>query len=186
LLGKDPDNPASKEFREGQMKALQPLIDRGDIQIAASQWFTSPVTPSTVMNKVGKILESEGKKPLAILASDQELVERANQALEKAGLSRKVPVAGLGDDLATCRRIVSGTQALTVYFPPKKLAEETAYLSAKLARKATQFDCQFVELDNGAGKVQAVLLSPVAVDAKNLDSTILRDQVQRKEDVYGK
>jgi D-xylose transport system substrate-binding protein len=75
---------------------------------------------------------------------------------------------------------------MTVYHPPKKLAEETAYLAAKLARKATQFDCQFVEVDNGTAKVRAVLLTPIAVDAKNLDSTIISDGVQKREKVYEK
>jgi D-xylose transport system substrate-binding protein len=75
---------------------------------------------------------------------------------------------------------------MTVYEPPKKLAEETAYLAAKLARKATEFDCEFVDVPNGGKTVKAVLLTPIAVDAKNLDSTIIADQVQKKEDVYGK
>jgi D-xylose transport system substrate-binding protein len=43
-----------------------------------------------------------------------------------------------------------------------------------------------VEIPNGKKNVKAVLLTPLAVDAKNLDSTIIADQVQKKEDVYGK
>ncbi len=180
LLGED--SAEGKDLREGQMKTLQPLIDRGDIRIASAQW----TRPSEAAKKMESILALEGNKVDAILASDSQMAEGAIGALEKAKLSGKVSVGGLGDDLSACRRIASGTQTMTVYHPPQKLAEETAYLAAKLARKATQFDCQFVEVDNGEKKVRAVLLTPVGVDAKNLDATVIEDKVQKKEDVYGK
>jgi D-xylose transport system substrate-binding protein len=182
LLGENPADAVSKDLRAGQMKVLQPLIDRGDIRVAASQW----ASPSGAGEKIGAILEREGNRVDAVLASDDGLAEGAIRALEEAKLSGKVPVTGRGDDLAACRRMVAGSQAMLVYQPPQKLAEETAYLAAKLARKATEFDCQFVDVDNGQKKVRAVLLTPVAVDAKNLDSTLIKDQVQTREAVYGK
>jgi D-xylose transport system substrate-binding protein len=176
LLGGDPQ--ASEELRKGQMKVLQPYIDRGDIQIAASQWNgkkpSSDGLDAILANKVD-----------AALASDDETAGRAIRTLEKMNLS-KVTVAGLGEDLATCQRIISGAQWMTIYHSPKKLAEETAYLAAKLARKATEFDCQFVEVGNGPRKVKAVLLTPLAVDAENLKSTVIEDQVQKEEDVFKK
>jgi D-xylose transport system substrate-binding protein len=186
LLGGGPMDGVSKDIREGQMKVLQPLIDRGDIQIAASHRATLHETSRGAAEEIEAILSRQSGKVDAVLASDNEAVEGAIQALEKEKLSGKVPVAGLDEDLAACRRIASGTQTMTVYHPPQKLAEETAYLAAKLARKATEFDCQFVEVDNGPAKVRAVILTPMAVDAKNLDSTVINDQVQKKEDVYGK
>jgi D-xylose transport system substrate-binding protein len=182
LLGADSTDSDSKELRAGQMKVLQPLIDRGDIRIAASQW----ARPSEVEVKTKALLAREQNRVDAVLASDSTIAERALRALEEAKLADKVPVTGRGDDLQTCRRILSGSQTMTVYSPPQKLAEETAYLAAKLARKATEFDCQFVEVESGRQKVKAVLLTPLAVDAKNLDSTVIKDGVQKKEEVYGK
>ena len=182
LLGDDPTDPVAKDLRVGQMKVLQPLIDRGDIRIAASQW----APPSGIKGKMEAILAREGNRVDAVLASDNESAGGAIRALEEAKLSGKVPVTGQGEDLSACRRVLSGSQAMMVYHPPQKLAEETAYLAAKLARKATEFDCQFVDVDNGQKKVRAVLLTPVVVDAKNLDSTVIRDQVQTREAVYGK
>ncbi len=182
LLGAGPADSNSKELQEGQMKVLQPLIDQGDIRIAASQW----AQPSEVAVKMKTVLAREQNRVDAILASDNTTAGKALQALEEAKLAGKVAVTGRGEDLQTCRRIVSGSQTMTVYSPPQKLAEETAYLAAKLARKATEFDCQFVEVESGRQKVKAVLLTPLAVDAKNLDSTIIKDGVQKKEEVYEK
>ncbi len=164
LLG----NPAgwAGGFREGQMEVLKPLIGKGDIQITASRDF--------------------GNKVDAVLASNVEEAQDAVQALDKAGLSGKVAVAGVGQDLGTCRRILAGSQTMTVYHPPQKLAEETAYLAAKLARKAKEFDCQFTAVPNGPSPVRAVLLAPLAVDAKNMDATLIHDGLWKKTEIYGK
>jgi D-xylose transport system substrate-binding protein len=178
LLGGDRLDGA--DLRKGQIKALQPFIDRGDIQIAASQWDAERKTPSS--DGLNAILAN---KVDAVLASDDEKAGRAIRTLEKMNLSQ-VAVAGLGEDLATCQRIASGAQWMTIYHPPQKLAEETAYLAAKLARKATEFDCQFVEVDNGSQKLKAVLLTPLVVDAQNLKPTVIDDQVQKEEDVFKK
>ncbi|HTA76414.1 MAG TPA: substrate-binding domain-containing protein [bacterium] len=182
LLGGDPVKKASQNFRKGQMKVLQPLIDRGDIQITASKWDAGRETS----NVLGGILDHEKNKVDAVLVSDGEKAEQVARTLEKMSLSKKVSMAGSGEDLATCQRIASGSQWITIYHPPQKLAEETAYLAAKSARKATEFDCQFVEMDNGSRKVQAVLLTPLAVDARNLKSTVIQDRVQKEDDVFGK
>ena len=182
LLGRDPADKTSQDLRAGQMKALQPLIDRGDIRIADARW----AAPSEAADAMKKILTQEAGKVDAVLASDNKTAEGVIQALNQAGLSGKVAVAGLGDDLAACRRIEARSQTMTVYPSPPRLAEEAAYLAAKLARKATEFDCQFVEEDNGSKKVPAVLVTPLTVDAGNLDSTIISDKVQTQEAVYGK
>jgi len=182
LLGGEEAEEASQNFRKGQMKALQPLIDRGDIQIAASKWDAA--RKSAEPDELGVILAREGNRVDAVLTSDDEKAGRAVRTLEKMNL--KAMVGGVGNDLATCQRIASGTQWMTITHPPQKLAEETAYLAAKLARKATEFDCQFVEVDNGPQKVQAILLTPLAVDAGNLKSTVIADGVQKEEDVFKK
>ncbi len=158
LLGGNPVDTA--DLRKGQMKVLQPFIDRGDIQIAASKWDEKKTPP----NGLDSVLTNRVD---AVLASDEDTAGRAIRTLEKRNL--KAAVAGLGEDPATCQRIADRTQFMTISHPPQKLAEETAYLAAKLARKATEFDCQFVEVDNGSQKVKAVLLTPLAVDAQNLN-----------------
>jgi D-xylose transport system substrate-binding protein len=163
---------------EGWMKGLKTSLDRGDIRIVAS---LSPQSQNAFRTQLKK-----EKKVEAILASDAEATSRAVKTLEAEGLLGKIPLAGIGEDLQTCRRILSGTQVITVYDPPQKLAEEAAYLAAKVARKAKEFDCQFTEMENSGSKTLAVLLTPEVVDAKNLDSTIIKDGVQNKEEVYRK
>ncbi len=175
----------STDIRKGQLNVLQSLIDHGNIQIVTPLWSVQTETDT----KRQKLLIDSMISPKlnhfdAIALPNYKEVEKIILFFIKGQFKVDFVIAGMGEDLATCRRIASGTQLMTVYYPPKKLAEETAYLAAKLARKATEFDCQFVEIPNGEKSVKAVLLAPVAVDAKNLDSTIIADQVQKKEDVY--
>ncbi|HET9869165.1 MAG TPA: substrate-binding domain-containing protein [bacterium] len=162
LLGKD------REIRDGWMEALGPAIRKGDVQVAAStRWDprTGPVD--------------------AVLAPDAASAQEAVEALAKSGLRGQVPVSGVGEDLPTCRRVLSGAQQSTVYRPAQKLAEETAYLSAKLARKAREFDCAFVEADNGASKIPAVLLTPRLLGAKDLESAVAGDGLWEPSDLQG-
>lgn len=170
-----------QEFQNGQMKILQPLINKGDVQIRPK-----PAILGKAHKDVESFLKREGMTANAYLADNSETAGEFSGALNAGGLSGKAFVAGVGQDLGTCQRIAAGTQTLTVYGPPKKLAAEAAYLTAKVARNAKQFDCQFTELDNGKSKTLAVLLTPQVVDAKNLDSTIIADGVQKREEVYGK
>ncbi len=182
LLGGDAAEEASQNIRKGQMKVLQPLIDQGDVQVAASKWDAGREIATTL----NSILTREKNKIDAILVSDEEKAEQAARVLEKLNLTSRISIGGLGEDVNTCRRIASGAQWMTIYHPPQKLAEETAYLAAKSARQATEFDCQFVEMDNGPQKVKAVLLTPLAVNAQNLKSTVISDGVQKEADIFKK
>jgi D-xylose transport system substrate-binding protein len=178
--------PSSMDFENGQMKVLKPLFnDGGPIRIDVVD-YPPTSTKSIKELDLEEVLKTKGNNIDAVLASDSKTAEETVQARDKAGLSKKLPLAGVGEDLKTCQRITAGTQTLTIYHPPKKLAAETAYLAAKLARKATEFDCQFTDVDNGGVTTKAVLLTPMVVDAKNLDSTIISDGVQKREEVYGK
>jgi D-xylose transport system substrate-binding protein len=180
LLGGD--RLKEEGVRKGQMKVLQPLIDRGDIQIGISLWKRERENADPLR---GALTPGKNKAD-AILVSDAEKTEQITRILENLNHSSEVFVGGVGEDLGTCQRIADGTQWMTIYQPPQKLAEETAYLAAKSARKATEFDCQFVEMGNGSRKVQAVLLTPLVVDARNLKSTVIEDGVQKEEDVFKK
>ena len=159
LLGEGSSSGFEKELRQGQMKVLQPSIDKGDIQITSSLNPSSTLTPRDRDTLADPNIN-------AILASNSALAGEAVEVRKAAGFAA---VAGMGDDRDTWGRIQSGKQSITVFLSPKKLAEETAYLSAKLARKAKQFECQFTEMPNGETTVKAVLLTPIVVDNKNVD-----------------
>lgn len=157
-----------KTLREGQMKALKGTIENGDIHVS----FESA--------------GSKDKNLAAILTDGNGRTDQALGAVKKNGRKGQVLVAGATEDLTNCQSLQKGDLALTLYHSPKKLAVETAYLAAKLARKATQFDCQFVDIGEGEKKTRAVYLTPKVIEAKDLESTVIADGVWTKEEIFGK
>ncbi len=183
LIEGSPTDHNASLLRDGQMKVLKPYVDRGDIKIVVSQWANdwSPIEALKIMENA---LTKNNNQVDAVLVSNDGMAGGVIQALQEQNLAGKVLVTGQDGDLAACRRIVAGTQTMTIYKSLKKEAEEAAYLAVKLARKATRFECQFVDVDNGKKKVPSVLLRPLQVDKDNLDSTIIKDGFQSKDAVY--
>jgi D-xylose transport system substrate-binding protein len=60
------------------------------------------------------------------VASNDATAGGAIQALAAQKLAGKVPVSGQDADLAAVKRVIAGTQAMTVYKPLKVIATEAA------------------------------------------------------------
>ncbi|MBJ7555075.1 D-xylose ABC transporter substrate-binding protein [Marinomonas spartinae] len=181
LLGGSPTDNNAKMFREGQMKVLQPSIDDGNIKIVGDQWATG-WSAQAAMNIMENALTANNNKIDAVVASNDSTAGGAVQALDAQGLAGKVAISGQDADLAAVRRIVAGTQTMTVYKPIKKEATISAELAVKLAKgekiKTTG------TVNNGKMNVPSVLLTPIAVDKSNIDSTVIADGFHSHKDVY--
>lgn len=118
LLGRWPLDTNSKAVRTGQMKVLQPIIDRGDIHILAGIWV-----PEWSATRAYLLVTDELKRlkaaPTAIGASNDAIARSAIQALEDKRWSGDVIVSGQDADLAAIERIFDGSQLMTVYTRPR-------------------------------------------------------------------
>jgi D-xylose transport system substrate-binding protein len=61
LLGGAPTDSNAKMLRDGQLKVLQPLIDKGDIKVVGKQWVKD-WSPSEAMSIVENALTANGNK----------------------------------------------------------------------------------------------------------------------------
>jgi D-xylose transport system substrate-binding protein len=166
LLGGAPTDNNAKMLREGQMKVLQPLVDKGDIKIVGKQWVKD-WSASEAMSIIENALTANGNKIDAVVASNDGTAGGAIQALTAQKLQGKVPVSGQDADLAAVKRVIAGTQTMTVYKPLKVLATEAAKLSVQLVRnEKPAFNAQY---DNGFKKVDTLLLKPVPLTKANVD-----------------
>lgn len=184
LIGGAPTDNNAVLVRQGQMKILQPYIDKGDIKIVANQWATDwlPVEALKIMENA---LTKNNNQVDAVVVSNDGTAGGVVQALNEQGLAGKVLVTGQDADLAGCQRIAQGTQSMTVYKPLPKLADKAAELAIALAQKQAITD-PVAKLNNGKIDVPSILLPTVEVDKDNLDSTVIADGFQKKEDVYKK
>ncbi len=164
LLGGAPTDNNAKILRDGQMKVLQPLIDKGDIKVVGKQWVKD-WSASEAMSIVENALTANNNKIDGIVASNDGTAGGAIQALAAQKLAGVVAVSGQDADLAAVRRVIAGTQTMTVYKPLKLIASEAAKMAVQLARgEKPGFNAQY---DNGAKKVDTMLLKPTLLNKSN-------------------
>ena len=129
LLGGAPTDHNAKLIREGQMAALEDAVKRGDIKIVADPWVPD-WRADAAMELTEAALKKAGNQVVAIVASNDVTAGGAIRALEKHGLSGKVLVSGQDANLEAVRRIVKGTQAMTVGRASSRLVASVSSPSA--------------------------------------------------------
>lgn len=182
LLGGAPTDNNAKMLREGQLKVLKPLVDKGDIKVVGQQWVKD-WSASEAMSIVENALTANSNKIDAVVASNDATAGGAIQALASQKLAGKVPVSGQDADLAAVRRVIAGTQAMTVYKPLKQIATSAAQLSVQLVRnEKPAFNAQ---LNNGFKQVNTVLLKPILLNKQNIDM-LVKDGFYTQSQLAGK
>ena len=174
LMGGSPVDNNAKLFRKGQMKVLQPLIDSGKIKVVGDQWVDSWL-PEKALQIMENALTANKNNIDAVVASNDATAGGAIQALSAQGLSGKA-------DLAAIKRIVEGTQTMTVYKPITLLADKAAEISVSLAKE--EKIQPNAELNNGLKNVPSYLLEPIVVDKNNIEATIIKDGFHSKDSIY--
>lgn len=181
LMGGSPVDNNAKLFRKGQMKVLQPLIDSGKIKVVGDQWVDSWLAEKALQIMENALTANKNNID-AVVASNDATAGGAIQALSAQGLSGKVAISGQDADLAGIKRIVEGTQTMTVYKPITKLADTAAEMAVTLAKN--EKPQANAELNNSLKNVPAYLLDPIAVNKDNIDDTIIKDGFHSKEAIY--
>ncbi|MBR0573151.1 MULTISPECIES: D-xylose ABC transporter substrate-binding protein [Pasteurellaceae] len=181
LMGGSPVDNNAKLFRKGQMKVLQPLIDSGKIKVIGDQWVDSWLAEKA-LQIMENVLTANKNNIDAVVASNDATAGGAIQALIAQGLSGKVAISGQDADLAAIKRIIAGTQTMTVYKPINNLANTAAEIAIALGNdknpKAN------AELNNGLKNVPSYLLDPISVDKTNIKETIIKDGFHTEESIY--
>jgi D-xylose transport system substrate-binding protein len=172
IVGGSPTDNNAVLLHEGQMNVLKPAIDRGDIKIITDQ-YAKEWQASAALNIVENALTLAKNQIDAVVCSNDGTARGAVQALEGQGLAGKVLVSGQDADLASLKLIVEGKQTMTIYKPIQPLAYSAVDSAIKMARGESVDTKETI--DNGKKKVPAILQEPVAVDQKNLLSTVVKD-----------
>jgi D-xylose transport system substrate-binding protein len=181
LLGGAPTDHNAKMIREGQMGALEDAVKRGEIKIVGDPWATD-WRADAAETAVEAVLKKANNQVAAIVASNDVTAGGALKALEKHGLAGKVLLSGQDANLDAVRRIVNGTQTMTVYKPLKPLAREAAAAAVRMAKGETVEGTSTV--DNGLKQVQARLFTPITIH-KDLIPILISDNFYTKDQVYG-
>ncbi len=181
LMGGSPMDNNAKLFRKGQMNVLQPKIDSGDIKVVGDQWADYWLAENA-LKIMENALTANHNDIDVVVASNDSTAGGAIQALEAQGLAGKVLISGQDADLAAVRRIVDGTQTMTIYKPITLLATRAAEIAVDLGNDKEP--ANNASLNNGLKDVPAWLLEPITVNKTNLKTTVIADRFHSEQDVY--
>jgi D-xylose transport system substrate-binding protein len=181
LIGGAPTDHNAKLLRQGQLEMLKPAIAAGSVRIVADPWAEN-WSADAARQQTAEALQKNKNNVAAIVASNDHTAGGVVEALRAVNLAGKVPVSGQDADLEAIRRIVSGTQAMTVYKPIRPLARMAAGAAVNMAKGQTEDG--LVSMNNGFKDVPARLLEPISVDRAAVDRTVIADGFHRREEVY--
>ncbi len=179
VFGAPTDNNA-KLFKQGQDNVVNPLVAAGKINLVFEDW-AQDWKPENAKKIVNAAITRNGKEIDAVIASADSVAGGVVQALLEEGIAGKVIVTGQDADLAACRRILRGTQTMTIYKPLKKLADYAAIAAIDLA-KGKKISST-ATIDNGFKKVPAVFQDVISVDKDNMQATVIADGFQKASDL---
>ena len=179
LEGSPADNNAH-QFEKGQKLALKQAEETSRVTVADESWCRQWTEKEAYDATVSALRKSDGKLA-AIVAANDETAGGAIQALAERKLAGKIPVSGQDADLAAIVRIIRGTQTMTVYKPLGPLAKRAVDAAIALARGSKPETTETIS--DGSRTLPAILLRPIAVDQKNLGSTVISDGFHSAEEI---
>lgn len=180
IYGAKTDNNAAL-FKAGQDSVIDPLVASGALQVLHEDW-AEDWKPENAKRILNAAITARGSRIDAVLASNDGTAGGAIQALVEEGLAGKVLVTGQDADLVALQRIAAGTQAMTIYKPLHTLAQGAAELAVKMATGKPVVARHTV--NNGAIDVPSVLFDVVTVTSANIDETVVKDGLYRREDIF--
>ena len=170
LNGSPTDNNAT-QFKEGYDSVLQPKYDTGEYLKGPDQ------SVADWDNKEAGIVFQEmwdqtDKQIDGVLAANDGLANAAITILKRDGANGRVPVTGQDATVQGLQNILAGDQCMTVYKPIKKEADAAADLAIRLYRgEQPTTDARVKDQESGA-YVPAVLLDPLSIAKKDVNSVI--------------
>jgi D-xylose transport system substrate-binding protein len=173
MINGDPADPNAALFKAGAHKGF----DGAGVTVA-KEYDTPGWSAENAQREAQQAITALGNNGFAgIYAANDDTGGGAIAAMKGAGINpEETPVTGQDATVAGLQRILAGQQFMTVYkeIPPE--AKVSAEIAIALAEgKEVPQDKVTEELDNGAGKVPAVLLKPIAVTKDNVKSTVIAD-----------
>lgn len=183
LIGGAPTDYNAKLYRDGQLRALQPAIDSGDIKIVFDDW-AEDWKPSNARRLVENALTINNDNVDAVVVSNDGTAGGAIQALKSRKLDGVVLVSGQDADLAACQRVVEGAQTMTVYKPIKSLAYKAAEIAVTMAKGEDVMDNVNNTVNNGTAPIPSVLIEPVQVNKNNMVDTVIADGFHPYDEIY--
>lgn len=180
LRGDEGDNNAELLYN-GAMRYIAPIKSNIDILLDAPVPEWSPDEAKKMV--IEAITKADGKID-AIMAPNDRIAKVCADALVELGVKNHVAITGMDAELDAAKRIVSGTQDMTIYMDLEELAtiavEEAVHIATD---EKVNVNAKF---DNHSSKaIDANLITGQTIVKQNLDRILIESGYFTKEQVYG-
>jgi D-xylose transport system substrate-binding protein len=173
MINGSPTDPSAGDYKQGAHEVL----DKSGVEIA-KEYDTPDWSPDKAQREMEQAVTALGKDKLAgVYSANDGMAGGAIAALKGAGVDpASVPVTGGDAEVAALQRILAGEQYATIYLTIRKQAEVSAQIAVAAANgEEPPGDLLDTKVDNGAGEVPSVLLTPVVVTRDNMADTVIAD-----------
>ncbi|MFI9338317.1 sugar ABC transporter substrate-binding protein [Streptomyces althioticus] len=181
MMNGEPADPNTALFKKGALGELDGAVD-----IAAS-YDTRKWLPEVAAENMRKALKKVGAGNVAaVYSANDGMAGAVIEELQQAGVGELPPVTGQDADLDAVRRVVSGTQYMTVYKSFLLEATGAADMAvAKVQDRAIQFDALAQDvIDSRSRKgIPAMLVPVVALTRENIEDTVIADGVYTVKEI---
>lgn len=181
IIGGDKTDKNAVLVKTGQKEIIEAAVNSGKIKLLYDV-YVEDWSNENAFQSVKKFLTLSSETPDVILSSNDGMAGAAINALSEVGLAGNVLVTGQDAELDACKRILSGTQVMTIYKSLKQQGEMAAILAVKAA-KGEQINELNSKVYNGRVDVPSIMLVPVVVDKSNLKQVIIGDGVFKESDL---
>lgn len=182
IISGDKTDKNAELIEQGYESVLKPHLSSTKIKLVFKT-FVEEWSPAEAYITMRKVLNYCTEPIDAVLCANDGMAGGVIRALDEKGLSGKVIVTGMDAELAACRRVIEGTQHITVYKPMTIQGKTAAELTIKLI-KGEKPEENITLVNNGRMDVPTIMLKPTVVDIKNIKQTIIADGFHSEKDIY--
>ncbi len=133
ILSGDPADNTSVPLKQGALSAIQGKIDSGAYKVVLEQ-ECKDWQPSEALKHMENALTASNNDIQGVIAPNDGTAGGVIQALAAQGLDGKVVVTGQDSEVDAIKRIIAGTQSMTVFFDVRDLSAAAFEAAVKMAR----------------------------------------------------
>jgi D-xylose transport system substrate-binding protein len=184
FINGDITSAPGRDFKAGAHKVLDPAFADGRLKLGYES-DTPSFDPAKGQAEMEQGLTKLNDKVQAVIAPNDGLANAVITALTARKLNGKVLVTGQDATDPGLQAIVAGNQSMTVYKSIRDEAGAAAKIAVALAKgdSAGAATLTTTTVDNGTGKVPALLLDPVAVTKDNIADVVIKDGYTTKDKI---
>jgi len=165
-------------------ETLEPHIEAGRINILYKTYIEG-WNPGHAAYELDQVLATNPESLDAVIACFDGMGVASIEILKKYGLDGDVIVTGQDAQVESCRRIIEGTQHITMYHPLKKNAYTAAEVATDIVNGVdleSKYDITYA--NNGLMDVPTVQISSIPVTKENLDEVLIESGFYERSEIY--